>query len=54
MHETVLREIISHGDVAAQFAKEVTHMRLVATHQLPESRGVLRRRGPGDKLMISN
>lgn len=41
MHETVLREIIRLGYVATQFTKKVSHMGLVATHQLAESRGIL-------------
>jgi hypothetical protein len=41
VHETVLCKVIGRGDVTAQLAKEISHMRLMATHQLSESRGVL-------------
>jgi hypothetical protein len=41
MHKTVLREVIRRADVATQFAKKISHMGLVSTHQLTESRSVL-------------
>jgi hypothetical protein len=41
MHETVLRQIIGCREIATQLAKKIPHVRLVAAHQLTESRSIL-------------